>query len=115
LPTKYAMFHVCVYAAPFGVIPLELDEVYPLSQHEVAIPPDCETIDYVAERVKSYIAASSFRKIVLLEDLPWNGRVSAACRRIKRKDLSITVLSVKETLNDEVLDSVVETLQRLAV
>ena len=115
LPTKHAMFHVCVYAAPFGVIPLELDEVYPLSQHEIAIPPDCETIDYVAERVKSYIAASSFRKIVLLEDSAWNGRVSAACRRIKRKDLSITVLSVKETLNDEVLDSVVETLQRLAV
>ena len=115
LPTKYAMFHVCVYAAPFGVIPLELDEVYPLSQHEVAIPPDCGTIEYVAERVKSYLVASSFRKIVLLEDSAWNGRVSAACRRIKRKDLSITVLSVKETLNDEVLDSVVETLQRLAI
>ena len=30
-----AQVHVCVYAAPFGVIPLELDEVYPLSQHEV--------------------------------------------------------------------------------
>jgi len=115
LPTKYAMFHVCVYAAPFGVIPLELDEVYPLSQHEVAIPLDCGTIEYVAERVKSYLVASSFRKIVLLEDSAWNGRVSAACRRIKRKDLSITVLSVKETLNDEVLDSVVEILQRLAI
>src|SRR3989304_4327999 len=31
--------HVCFYAAPFGFIPLELDVVYPLSQHETAIPP----------------------------------------------------------------------------
>ena len=40
--------HVCVYAAPFGVIPLELDEVYPLSQHEAAVPLDLETVNYVA-------------------------------------------------------------------
>ena len=46
---KAECVHVCFYAAPFGVIPLELDEVYPLSQHEVSMPLDCEVTEYVGE------------------------------------------------------------------
>lgn len=29
--------HICVYDLPFGVIPLEIDDIYPVSQHETAI------------------------------------------------------------------------------
>ncbi len=112
---KSTLFHVCVYAAPFGVIPLELDEVYPLSQYEIATPLDLETIDYVAGQVKNYVAASSYRKIVLVEDLVWKGKISAACKHIKRKDLSITVLGVKETLGEDVLNDIVEILRKLVV
>lgn len=115
MPGKHTCFHTCVYAAPFGVIPLELDEVYPLSQHEIAEPPDLETIEYVAEQVKDYIAASSYKKVFLIEDTVWKDKISALCKRIKRKDLSITVLSVKEALNDKVLNDVVETLQKSVV
>ncbi len=115
IPEKHTCFHICVYAAPFGVIPLELDEVYPLSQHEIAVPPDLETIEYVAEQVKNYIAASSHNKVFLIEDTVWKDKISALCRRIKRKDLSITVLSVEEALNDKVLNDVVETLQKSVV
>jgi 7-cyano-7-deazaguanine tRNA-ribosyltransferase len=32
--------HVCFFASPFGIVPLELDEVYPLSQHQSVIPCD---------------------------------------------------------------------------
>ncbi len=114
LPEKHALFHVCVYAAPFGVIPLELDEVYPLSQHEIAEPFDDETVDYVAERVRNYIVASSYEKVVLVEDVKaWKGRISAVCRSLRRKGLSIAVFSVEEKLNNRVLDDIVETLQKL--
>jgi len=109
------LFHVCVYAAPFGVTPLELDEVYPLSQHEIATPLDLETISYVAGQVKNYVAASSYSKVVLVEDLVWKGKISAACKHIKRKDLSITVLGVKETLNENVLNNIVETLRKSVI
>lgn len=112
---QQAVFHICVYAAPFGVIPIELDEVYPLSQHEVATPLDLETIDYVAEQIKGYVAASSYKKVLLVEDMVWKGKVSAVCRHIRRKDLSITVLRVKEKMNDKVLNDIVETLQKLTV
>lgn len=74
--------HVCFYAAPFGVIPLELDEVYPLSQHEVALPLDEETRNYVAERVADYVKSSEYSSVVLLHDpLSWNETVKKALRK----------------------------------
>ena len=73
--------HVCSYAAPFGVTPSELDEVYPLSQHEAALPLDKETIDYVATQTADYIKRSQYEIVVLLHDYQnWNDTVKKACR-----------------------------------
>ena len=63
--------HVCVYCAPFGLVPLELDEVYPLSQHESAHPFDLETIDYVASQTAEYIKRSTYQSVALLNDPKW--------------------------------------------
>jgi 7-cyano-7-deazaguanine tRNA-ribosyltransferase len=74
-------FHVCFYAAPFGVIPLELDEVYPLSQHEIALPLDRETVDYVAEQVSDYIKRAHYKTVVLLHDSQqWSNSVKKLCK-----------------------------------
>ena len=72
--------HVCVYAAPFGVVPLELDEVYPLSQHEAALPLDLETVDYVAKQTAEYIKRMGYQSVVLLNDPKlWKNSVKKAC------------------------------------
>jgi 7-cyano-7-deazaguanine tRNA-ribosyltransferase len=60
--------HVCFYGAPFGVVPIELDEIYPLSQHETALPLEIETVDYVVTQVTEYIEQTRYRTIVLLHD-----------------------------------------------
>jgi 7-cyano-7-deazaguanine tRNA-ribosyltransferase len=74
--------HVCFYAAPFGMVPMELDEVYPLSQHETVLPLDKETVGYVAKQVSNYITAISYKKIVLVNDKAiWNNVVLKACRK----------------------------------
>ncbi|MGD0644224.1 MAG: tRNA guanosine(15) transglycosylase TgtA [Candidatus Bathyarchaeia archaeon] len=73
--------HICVYAAPFGIIPLELDEVYPLSQHETALPLDSETVDYVANQTRDYIKSRAYERIVLLNDAKlWKNAVKKACK-----------------------------------
>ncbi len=75
--------HICVYAAPFGVIPLELDEVYPLSQHETALPLDLETVDYVAKQTAEYIKRNGYRSVLLLNDKKlWSYTVKEACRQV---------------------------------
>jgi 7-cyano-7-deazaguanine tRNA-ribosyltransferase len=81
-----ASVHVCFYAAPFGVIPLELDEVYPLSQHEIALPLDQETIEYVATQASEYITRTHYEAVVLLHDPQhWGENVKAQCAQLCRK------------------------------
>jgi len=103
LGKRYALVNVCVYAAPFGVVPIELDEVYPLSQHEVAVPLDVEMIDYVAGQVVTYIERTGYRRVVLLEDLEvWGRKIADVCRRVCREK-SISFVSMHRGGNAEKL------------
>jgi 7-cyano-7-deazaguanine tRNA-ribosyltransferase len=74
--------HVCFYAAPFGVVPTELDEVYPLSQYESVSALDRETLEYVAAQVAEYVRRTAYEAVILLNDREnWNEFVQSACRR----------------------------------
>jgi 7-cyano-7-deazaguanine tRNA-ribosyltransferase len=78
--------HVCTYAAPFGVIPAELDQVYPLSQYETATPFNVESIDYVSKQVADYIMATNYETIILFQDVEtWKKRITGACRKVCQK------------------------------
>jgi 7-cyano-7-deazaguanine tRNA-ribosyltransferase len=97
--------HVCFYAAPFGVIPLELDEVYPLSQHEASMPLDCEVIDYVAGQMSDYVKRSGYKAVVLLHDPEtWENTVKHQCQSACKKKgaefrfLTVGAQSTKEFL-----------------
>jgi len=89
--------HVCFYAAPFGVIPLELDEVYPLSQHEIALPLDRETVDYVANQAAEYIRQQRYETVVLLHDPEqWGNKVKAQCSKsCQKKSINFEAVNVK--------------------
>jgi predicted RNA-binding protein len=86
--------HFCFYAAPFGIIPIELDESYPLSQYEIALPLDMETKLYVAEQVAKYVERSNYKKIVLLESREiWDKTITKACRKsCNKKGIDLKVL-----------------------
>jgi 7-cyano-7-deazaguanine tRNA-ribosyltransferase len=74
--------HVCFYCAPFGVVPVELDEVYPLSQHEVAVPLDKETKEYVACQVAEYINRTNYKTIILVDDSEnWDKTILNTCKK----------------------------------
>jgi 7-cyano-7-deazaguanine tRNA-ribosyltransferase len=78
--------HVCIYAAPFGVIPIELDEIYPLSQHEIALPLDQETVDYVANQTAEYIRQQGYKSVVLLHDRKqWGSSIKIHCSKACKK------------------------------
>jgi len=92
------LVHVCTYAAPFGVIPTELDDVYPLSQNEIASPFDAETVMYVAKQTANYIKNTNYDRVILLRDPKvWRGKIAAACRRAcKKKQVPFTMLREKD-------------------
>jgi 7-cyano-7-deazaguanine tRNA-ribosyltransferase len=81
-PENANKVHVAVFCAPFGVVPFELDEVYPLSQHEVALPLDKETIEYVAEQTVEYIKQMPYDSVTLLNNPKlWHTHIRSAAQK----------------------------------
>jgi 7-cyano-7-deazaguanine tRNA-ribosyltransferase len=97
--------HTCFYAAPFGVIPIELDEVYPLSQHETVLPLDGETIEYVANQITDYIDQTDYKTVILVNDSDnWKKTIANACSRAcRRRKVSFKALDIEEALAAEIL------------
>jgi len=89
--------HVCFYAAPFGVVPIELDEIYPLSQHETAMPLDKETVEYVANQVANYINQTNYKTIILFGDQEnWNKIILNTCKKTcKQKHIKLRTINTK--------------------
>jgi 7-cyano-7-deazaguanine tRNA-ribosyltransferase len=100
------LVHVCTYAAPFGVVPTEIDEVYPVSQNEIALPLDDETIAHVAKQIAKYIKQTDYQQVILLRDpIVWKGKIAAACRRAcKKKPISFTSLREKDPWSKTTID-----------
>ena len=106
--------HVCTYAAPFGIVPVELDEVYPLSQYEVATPPNIETINYTVKQVANYVTSTNYKEIILLQDVEmWKEKIAMACRRAcGEKEIPITVLRTKKPWNENALNKIVMAIRK---
>ena len=98
LGEKIRLLHICTYAAPFGVVPNELDEVYPLSQNELAFPLDEETLDYVAKQVAEFLKRTNYERVFLLENVEeWKGKIESSCASIcEKKGISLFTVKTKE-------------------
>ena len=57
--------NICFYAAPYGPVPTDLSETYPLSQFEIATPLDTETIKYTAGAVADYVRGSRHKTVYI--------------------------------------------------
>ena len=93
-------FHTCFYAAPFGITPIELDEIYPLSQHETAMPLDKETIQHLEEQIADYIKRTNYKTIILINDSQnWNKTVISTVKRTcKQKHITLKIINIREIL-----------------
>ena len=90
----------CVYSAPFGVTPLELDEVYPLSQFEAVRSLDEETKENVAQEVAEYVRSkeSCYKRIVLYAEERQSKQI---VNRLERTSHALTVIRMGEHPWDE--------------
>ncbi len=107
--------HVCTYTAPFGIVPAEIDEVYPLSQYEIATPPDEESINYTAKQVANYIALTNYRRIILLQDTEtWKKKIAAACRNLcHKKNVSLTIIKAKNPWDKQALNELTTAIKNV--
>ena len=89
--------HVCFYAAPYGVVPSEIDEFYPLSQTEIAFPLSDETRRYVTDRSVEYVLQEKYAHIVLLADTAiWGNELVHRFRQLKNKTRKNIVIVMRD-------------------
>jgi 7-cyano-7-deazaguanine tRNA-ribosyltransferase len=106
------IIHVCTYSAPFGVVPGELDDVYPVSQNVIAYPFDYETLRYVAQQVADYIKNTNYKRVVLLRDPTiWRGKIAVACRQAcKKRAIALVILSERDPWAKNTIEHLVQEL-----
>ncbi|MFW6111140.1 MAG: tRNA guanosine(15) transglycosylase TgtA [Thermoproteota archaeon] len=90
--------HICFYVTPFGVVPRELDEVFPLCQYETTFPPDHETLGFIVERVQRYLEETSYRMVILVNDPEnWDQTILEAAEEVcKRKGIPFRSVSLED-------------------
>jgi 7-cyano-7-deazaguanine tRNA-ribosyltransferase len=110
---KMRNIHVCTYAAPFGVIPTELDGVYPLSQYEIVTPFDLETMNYISQQIVKYIMTTNYERVVLFWDTSlWKRNIVMACKRAcKNKNIPLVILKLRMPLNKKALEDLATSME----
>ncbi len=113
LGNNFALVHICTYAAPFGIVPMELNDVYPVSQNVIVYPFDHETVKYVAQQVADYIGKTKYERLILLLDLTvWKGKIAAACKRVcKKKAIPFAILREKNPWAESSIEHLVQVVK----
>ncbi|MBC7219047.1 MAG: tRNA guanosine(15) transglycosylase TgtA [Hadesarchaea archaeon] len=89
--------HLLKIVPPFGVVPEELEEVYPLSQHEVPKELDAEMARYTAESLEAYLKTHGgrYQQVILFNDEKrWGEMLVKACHPVAEK-LEVVQISEK--------------------
>ncbi|MGD2200451.1 MAG: tRNA guanosine(15) transglycosylase TgtA [Candidatus Bathyarchaeota archaeon] len=106
---------ICFYDAPFGVVPLELAETYPLSQFEIAEPLDWETLELAAELVATYVEESGFREVLIVAGFEEIDHVvrSRFEEMEEKAGKGIHILSSESPWSEETRERVVSALKKI--
>lgn len=94
---KPELTHLIRLAPPFGVIPEELEEVYPLGQFQVPQELDSKQIQTVVDALSSYLRkyGKRYEKILLYDDPQrWGNSLVEACKSVAEK-LQVLPLSME--------------------
>jgi len=96
---------ICFLALPFGVMPVELSDVYPLSQYVSAIRPDGYVMREILERTKEFIRKHPFEKVILLNKLD---AYNPIFKRMVRSIRNCDIINVTSTANnfDEIVEEI---------
>lgn len=102
---------VVYYGHPYGIIPVELDDVYPLGQTEISAPVDREAKEIVSRIIRRYLHKIQVSRVVLI--LEPNLVAGNLIKNVK-EDASKKGYEIKiEDLSTRSLDEVNEKLKYL--
>lgn len=80
--------HLLKLVPPFGVVPEELDEVYPLSQSQAPKELDADEVRVVTETLEKYLRrhGGCYERVILFNDeKEWGDQLIKACESVRGK------------------------------
>jgi 7-cyano-7-deazaguanine tRNA-ribosyltransferase len=103
--------HLLTYGAPYGVVPLELDETYPLSQTEIALPLDAETVVNVVNQVMRYVHHhSAYRVVIIQVDAVFGTTMERACKNTGDSKRLILLPNTEDLFADSAIKRLTDAL-----
>ncbi len=97
---------ICFYSVPFGPVPLELDETYPIAQTESLDPKDADIYKSRASLVCDFVANISPRTVFMAQE---GGYGALLVRQLSKKIPKLKIHSVPgEKLKPETMIDLVE-------
>ncbi|MEM3526222.1 MAG: DUF5591 domain-containing protein, partial [Candidatus Jordarchaeaceae archaeon] len=108
-------FQIMTKSTIFGLIPLELEEVYPLAQH-VNLKPDPTTIQHTSKVITRYLATHNYRKVII-QVIPEEEESFEPIRKIcQEKNIDLQVIKIDETSSlKNNLKTLEETLRKVTL
>lgn len=90
--------HICTYGFPFGIIPIELFEVYPLSQYEkpdIIVNKESEKV--ILHALKILIKKGNYSKVIMIFNSNYMTKFSVKklIKLLKYKGIKISLISKK--------------------
>ena len=88
--------HVCTYSLSYAIIPLELVDVYPLSQTETSMKPTLTAISSARRRISDYIKRFGYSRCLIIGFAPWHEQLAAGLRQRFKGNVRIRFLEERE-------------------
>ncbi len=79
----------------FGLIPLELEEVYPLSQH-IDLKPDLITLQHTTKVITRYLQTHNYRKVIIQVAPPEEDSFEPIRKVCGEKNIDLHIVRVEE-------------------
>jgi 7-cyano-7-deazaguanine tRNA-ribosyltransferase len=105
--------HICFYSVPYGCVPADLSETFPLSQYEIAEPLDYETIKYAAKNLSEYLTINLHKRIILLigkEDLDYEIK-KVVLKIAEEKEVKLQIIEDSRPWSNKVLEKIIQLLR----
>lgn len=114
------VLHIAIYSLPFGLIPVEIDEIYPLSQYEYSGEPTLGEKLNVIKFIAKYLTVFKhhYEKVIIHMDIKqWGVKfyeilLEKLIELMGRENVLVTPLGSDKPYDSLAIDELVETIKR---
>jgi len=86
--------HLCSYNLPYGIIPNELVDVYPLSQTEDSVKPTAPVLRNTTKRIVKWLRRSHYKSRIIVVEDAWQHKMAESIRK-QLKGSKIQILEIE--------------------